>query len=143
MSQQLNKSSHPPGDEVKISGRVLEVDVKQKQCQVWLDDDTCVLVSFTQEHESRVTEAIKNHKDLRLVVHGPGEFASDGSLKRITRADTLFVRQRERPRDPNAPSIHEKIDALVSEVPEEEWDKVPTDLSMRLDYYLYGIDREE
>lgn len=143
MEMNLNDPTHMPKDEAKISGRVLEVDVKQKQCQVWLDDDTCVLVSFTQEQESRVTEAIKNHKDLRLVVHGPGEFASDGSLNRITRADTLFVRQRERPRDPNAPSIHEKIDALFSDVPDEEWEKVPTDLSMRLDYYLYGIDREQ
>lgn len=34
------------------------------------------------------------------------------------------------------------IDSIVAKVPEEEWDKLPPDLSSRIDYYLYGIDRE-
>ena len=33
--------------------------------------------------------------------------------------------------------IEEVIAEIAAEVPDEDWDKLPTDLSSRLDYYLY------
>ncbi len=35
-------------------------------------------------------------------------------------------------------SILEIASAATKEVPEEEWDRVPNDLSMNVDHYLYG-----
>jgi hypothetical protein len=35
-------------------------------------------------------------------------------------------------------AIEDRLMAIAREIPDEEWRKIPTDLSFRLDYYLYG-----
>ena len=40
--------------------------------------------------------------------------------------------------DPNAPTIEEKLRAIVADVPQEEWDRLPADLTDHLDHYIYG-----
>jgi hypothetical protein len=40
--------------------------------------------------------------------------------------------------EPNAPTIEEKIAAIMIDVPQEEWDRLPADLTDNLDHYLYG-----
>ena len=40
--------------------------------------------------------------------------------------------------DPNAPPIEEKLRAIVADVPQEEWDRLPADLTDNLDHYVYG-----
>ena len=40
--------------------------------------------------------------------------------------------------DPNAPPIEEKLRAIMADVPQEEWDRLPADLSEHLDHYIYG-----
>lgn len=39
-------------------------------------------------------------------------------------------------------SILEMISAVTKEVPQEEWDRLPSDLSKNLDHYLYGSKKE-
>jgi hypothetical protein len=38
----------------------------------------------------------------------------------------------------NLKAMMEKIERIASRVPEETWEKVPTDLSKNVDHYLYG-----
>jgi hypothetical protein len=45
--------------------------------------------------------------------------------------------------DPTVPPIWETVVAIGASIPEEEWDKVPRDLSKNLDHYLYGAPKEE
>ena len=45
--------------------------------------------------------------------------------------------------NPNARPIWEAIVELGASVPESEWKKVPTDLSINLEHYLYGAPKEE
>jgi hypothetical protein len=40
-------------------------------------------------------------------------------------------------------SLEEKIAAIVAAVPEEEWAKLPADLSDNLDHYIYGTPRHK
>jgi type I restriction enzyme S subunit len=40
--------------------------------------------------------------------------------------------------DPNAPPIEEKLRAIWADVPDEEWDRLPADLSDHLDHYIHG-----
>ena len=40
--------------------------------------------------------------------------------------------------DPNAPTIEETLRAIWADVPKEEWDRLPADLSDNLDHYIYG-----
>ena len=40
--------------------------------------------------------------------------------------------------DPNAPPIEDKLRAIMADVPQEEWDRLPADLTDNLDHYIYG-----
>ena len=62
-------------------------------------------------------------------------------MKRIVRVDTIRTIQDKRPRDPNAPRIEDGTAEHAARMPQEDLDRIPRDLSYRLDYYLYGIDR--
>ena len=43
--------------------------------------------------------------------------------------------------DRNAPPIEEKPRAIWADVPQDEWDRLPADLSEHLDHYIYGTPR--
>jgi hypothetical protein len=73
-----------------------------------------------------------------------GEFEASGQLRRIVRVDRLEERPAgETPFDPDAPPIWETVAGIGRSIPEEEWDKVPTDLAANLDHYLYGKPKED
>ena len=40
--------------------------------------------------------------------------------------------------DPNAPTIEEKLRDIWADVSEEEWNRLPPDLTDHLDHYIYG-----
>jgi hypothetical protein len=40
--------------------------------------------------------------------------------------------------DPNAPTIENQLRAIWANVPEEEWNLLPSDLTDHLDHYIYG-----
>ncbi len=40
--------------------------------------------------------------------------------------------------DPDAPPIEEVMAAIMADVPKEEWDRLPADLTDHLDHYIYG-----
>ena len=45
--------------------------------------------------------------------------------------------------DPTAPRIEDTLQALAAEVPPEEWERVPSDLSGQHDHYIYGTPRDD
>jgi len=99
----------------------------------------CVPAAFTPEQESRVTMALRDHKTLRLQVKGRGEYSPHGKLSRVTEVDELQLHQvGEAPYDPTARPIEDVLAELSQEIPEEEWRKLPADLTDNLDHYLYG-----
>ena len=40
--------------------------------------------------------------------------------------------------DPTAPSVEDELRAIWADVSPEEWDRLPADLTERLDHYIYG-----
>lgn len=44
--------------------------------------------------------------------------------------------------DENATPIEEEIAEIVAEVPKEEWEKLPPDLTDHLDHYIYGTPKK-
>ncbi len=40
--------------------------------------------------------------------------------------------------DPNTPAIEDQLRAIWADVPMEEWDRLPADLTEHLDHYIYG-----
>ena len=129
----------PYEDQVELIGQVLEVDVKRGRFQLWRNGHGPVHVAFSEEQESQVTEALGNHQTRRLLVAGTAEFAPDGTALRMTAVDRLEILPAEPTLfDQSARPIWEEIEELVSQVPAEEWEKLPDDLSFNLDHYIYG-----
>lgn len=53
-----------------------------------------------------------------------------------------FLAQKNQPQPPQK-TIWEKIDEQMAQVPDEVWEKVPTDGSYQHDHYLYGTPKRE
>jgi len=44
---------------------------------------------------------------------------------------------------PTLPSFLQFVEDISAQVPREEWEKLPSDLSKNLDHYLYGSPKDE
>ena len=129
-------------DDAEATGEVFEADVHQKRFHLWRQDGTAVSVSFTDAQEELVTTGLKEHKSIRLLVLGRGEYSISGQLLRIIQVDSLeVVRTGPTLFDPAAPAIEDVLSSIAAEVPREEWDRLPADLTDDLDHYLYGAPR--
>ena len=122
-----------------VTGEVLEADVKERQFQLWTDESSHVSVNFRDSEEADVTTALKDHKSVRVRVKGWGETAPNGKLLRITEVEELSLQPvSEVPINRATRPIEEIIAELAAEVPQAEWDRLPSDLTDHLDHYLYG-----
>ena len=76
-----------------------------------------------------------------------------GRAWRIAETELIeFLKARMQPRplrhftvvpyDAEAPPIEDVLAELAAEVPEEDWNRLPADLTDNLDHYLYGTPRE-
>jgi len=129
----------PYEDVTDVTGEVLEADVRQLRFQLWLSDRQPVAVAFSSEQEEKVTTALRDHRSVRMRVKGRGQYAPGGQLQRIETVETLEIVSAEaQVYDEAAPVIEEEIAAIASQIPIEDWDSVPIDLSENLDDYLYG-----
>jgi hypothetical protein len=127
------------GQWVDVTGEVLEADVRQRKFQLWIDGQTHALVMFSDPQEVDVTTALRDHKSVRVRVKGQAEMSPQGKLLRVTEIEELVLGPAgEAPYDHSAPPIEEVLAGLAREVPQAEWDKLPSDLTDNLDHYLYG-----
>ena len=106
---------------------------------MWRGNDHAVTVSFDEQQEDKVTTALKEHRLLRLRVVGRGEYSPDGQLLRVMEVRSLDIIQLQASEyHAESPRIEEILSSIASEVPQEEWDNLPRDLTSDLDRYLYG-----
>jgi hypothetical protein len=132
-------SEAPREAQIDVIGEVLEADVRQRRFQLWLDEKTSLTVSFSPEQEDEVTTALKEHRTRRLRVGGRGDMSSQGKPLRITEVtEWRFEPVGEPSYDPTARPIEEVLADLAREVPEDDWKRLPPDLTDNLDHYLYG-----
>jgi len=126
--------------EAEAKGEVLEADIRLARFQLWLDERTRITVNFTPELEEMVTTALKDHQTCRLYIKGKGEYSPQGRLEHIKQISESWTTTVSEPTLLNlmAPPIEDILSELASEIPEEEWEKLPSDLTDNLDHYLYG-----
>jgi hypothetical protein len=123
-----------------VTGEVLEADVRQKRFQIWLDDRSSITVPFSEDQEAQVTCALRDHRILRMRVIGQGRFNAVGKPESVVSVEKINILQiGEIPYDSTARPIEDVLAELAAEVPEGEWDKLPSDLTDNLDHYLYGV----
>ena len=82
---------------------------------------------------------MKDHKSVCLHVIGKGEYLPEGKVNKVIEIVKLEIVQTEISEyDSTSPSIEDMLSSIASEVPKEEWDKLPKDLTDDLDSHLYG-----
>jgi len=135
-------SETPHEDHIEITGEVFETDVKKGRFQLSFGDDTPVTVVFTPEQEDKVTTALKEHRTVRMYVKGFGEFSPQGKLLRVLKVDKLNLTTDEETYDRSARPIEEVLSDIAKRIPQEEWDRLPSDLNDNLDHYLYGVPKK-
>jgi len=124
---------------IDVTGKVLEADVRQKRFEVWPDDNRGITVSFSLGQEDVVTSALRAHRTVRVQVIGRAEFSALGQPERITQVDELRVQSVGEPGyDTTARPIEDILVELAAQVPQQDWEKLPRDLTDNLDHYLYG-----
>jgi len=128
-------------DEVDVSGEIRAAELKARvggSFVIRLENGDSVNSLFSNEQESIITEALHQHRRLRLRIRGVGEFDPTRRLRRIVRIDRIEEFSVNSDRLP----IWEEIAEISAAIPDEEWSKVPTDLAENLEHYLYGSRKE-
>ena len=95
---------------------------------------------FSEAQEAEVLTALQSHATTRLHVKGVGEFSqADRQLRKLLRVDAVAAATTTGPAYVEGiKPIWETLAELGASVPDEVWEKVPTDLAKRLDHYLYS-----
>ncbi len=130
--------------QIELRGEVRAADLDGRQFSLRLDDGTKIVAKFTTEQEDRITEALRDHTSRRLRLKGRAEVAPTGKIKRIASVESLTVESAVALQPvAGAKPIWEVALEIGASVPEEEWAKIPTDLSKNLHHYLYGAPKQE
>ena len=135
----------PHASAFEVIGEVLEADVRQRRFQVWSDSDpkTPVSVVFDESQEGMVTQALKDHRSVRIRVRGRAEISPQGKPMRFTEVSSLeLLPAGEAQYDASAPNIADEFARLAAEVPAEAWEQLPADFNEQLDHYLYDTPKK-
>lgn len=124
---------------LEVIGHVLQADVRQRRFKVWEDEEISVSASFTEDQEDIVTTALKDHRAVRIRVRGKADISPEGRPIRFTDIEDIEILTSEGNLfDSSATAIEDEITRIWGDMPDSEWEKLPTDLSDDLDHYLYG-----
>lgn len=127
-------------DSVDIVGEIRAADVDGFSFALREGDGNKVRGVFAPEQEVLFTEALRDHAERRLRVIGVGEFSgSTGQLRSIRKVTDLRPAAVEGHKyDTSVRPIWETLSDISSQVPNEEWDKLPRDGARNFRRYLYG-----
>ena len=127
--------------EVDITSHVFAADVKQHTFLIQTTDQATVMGTLPPELEHVVLSALSEHETRVLRVGGRGHFSNAGSLVRIDPVEWIGSPNATAP--PPRPSIWNALTQLAVEMPQQERDSIPDDLSRNLDHYLYGAPKQD
>ena len=130
----------PYEDAVDVTGEVTMADVKKPQMAMQLNDSRKIEAAFRPEDEDIITTALKQHSTAKLRVIGRGQFGTDGLVRKVTEVtDIRLLPTGERPFDSSAKPIWEVFAEILSEVPAEQFARLPVDGADRHDFYIHGM----
>jgi hypothetical protein len=131
-------------DIVDLVGEIRAADLDGGNFALRLVDETKVTGKFSPEQETIIIEALREHTTRRLHIKGHAEFLPDGKLKRVIFVTDLSIQSvGEVPYDETAKPIWEIVEEISTSIPDEEWAKLPSDLSKNLNHYLYGAPKQK
>lgn len=135
----LEKFKDEPRNIVEIQAEVTMVNVANQKLQLKLDDGRSVSASFKTEQEKLVTEALMQHKTIRLEISGEATFTLEGELDTIIDIHSLNITPLQADDSSiSKPPIWVSFQEILNDIPNEILDKLPSDSASELDHYLYG-----
>ncbi|MEW5724997.1 MAG: hypothetical protein AB1896_17935 [Thermodesulfobacteriota bacterium] len=132
-------------DLVDLTGEVRAADLDGLNFTLRLEGGGKIPGKFEPEDEPKIIEAFKDHATCRLNILGTAEFShKDGTIKRIIRVEEMNVRPLEGEAfEKETKPVWQMVMEIGASIPSEEWAKIPTDLSINTDHYLYGAPKIE
>ena len=130
-------------EKVDITGPLIQVDIERSRVKLRTKDGQTLTAKFTNETQDRVMTILQDPDYYHIRVTGQAQFAPDGTIQRLTKTENIYITRPEIEIPPGTPTIGEMFDAIIAETPPETWANVPTDLSHRHDFYIYGVDLSE
>jgi hypothetical protein len=131
-------------DLVDLIGEVRMAQLDGGKFLLLLEDGRSASGRFSSAQETLVLEALSRHRDVRLRIRGIAEFNDfDRSLRRVIRVDDAqIVSGSEIPYSEGVAPIWETLAAIGTHAPSKVWEDLPTDLSKRVDDYLYRRNKQ-
>ena len=127
-------------DIVDLTGEVRQADLDGSNFALRLESGVKVTGTFRPDDEALITDALRDHESRRVRLQGMADFSDeDGTIRRITRIENLEVSPVGPIQyDSSVRPIWEVVAEMGSEIADEEWSKVPSDLASNLENYLRG-----
>lgn len=126
-------------DDVDVIATVTMARVSRPRMGITLDDGREVEAAFRPEDEGIITTALKEHATAKVRVEGRAQFAVGGQIQRIVRVDRItLLPAGEMAFDSSAKPLWKVFTEIVSQIPEAELQKLPTDTAENHDHYIYG-----
>jgi hypothetical protein len=131
-------------DDVDLFAEVRKVDLDEHSFSIRLPDGKKVEGKFSPDREKIVLEALQDHVSTRLRVVGRGEYdRQSGTPLKLVRVDSINpVPVSETGENDEERPIWDVVAEIGASVSNEEWSRVPQDLAVLLDYYLYGTSED-
>lgn len=126
-------------DELDLVGEIRLADLDGGNFGMRLADGAKITGKFSPDQEAIVVDALREHLTRRLRFKGRAEFVPEGKMKRIVSLTNVSLEAvQELSWQEDRKPIWEIVQEISASVPDEEWEKLPADLSKNLDHYLYG-----
>ena len=130
-------------EKVDITGPLIQVDLERRQVKLRTKNGQTLTATFTDETAPRIMTILQDPDYYHIRVTGQAQFTPDGTIQRLTKTENIYITRPEIEIPPGTPSVGEMIDEIVAQMPPETWAGIPTDLSHRHDFYIYGVDLSE
>jgi len=128
-----------------IVGEIRAADLDGCKFKLRLDDGSKIQGEFTPDREEMVIEALRQHETQKLRLKAIGVYdALTRKLKKLKQIEDYWLDTPEDSQyDDSAEPVWKKVVRIGASVPEEAWKGVPTDLSEKIDSFLYSAQGAE
>ena len=125
-------------EEIDLRGTVVALDLKTKKFKLESKYHGIVVLEFNDDQVQTVIDALVHRNSIEIQVKGLGIFDMKGILTKFTNIETFEAVETSGVQRPSAPERVDKIiEEVFKDVPDGEWDKLPNDLTDRIDDYIY------
>ena len=125
-------------DPAFLAGREVEVDVTVQELGEGASEDSRGTLSIWDLAEG-ISASVPDVEWAEV----PADLSVPDPAARLTKEEAKRAQPAEADNPPQRRSLTQRILEIGASVPLEEWDRLPRDLSMQLDHYLYGCPRNE